>query len=209
MIKNKAFSNQNRRQFISAILPACALSCIGIKNLVAFVPSERNSQEPSGKHKFQKEWGHTYEEAFKWRYGFYIEIMEEFSKYLGRKKLIEMIMRAVDDSNPITENIDSNFSFLEWTKGGSIYQNMMTREIIEQSEEVYEIKVSECLWAKTFQDRDAADIGYATVCYSDFSAAKAAHPKITLQRTKTIMQGHDYCDHRWIWACARKLDRIL
>jgi len=125
--------------------------------------------------------------------------MEEFSKYLGRKKLIEMIMRAVDDSNPISENSDSNFFFLEWTEGGSIFQNMMTREIIERSEKAYEIKVSECLWAKTFQERNAADIGYATVCYSDFSAAKADHPKITLVRTKTIMQGHGYCDHRWIW----------
>ncbi len=44
--------------------------------------------------------------------------MEEFSKYFGRSKLNEMIMQAVDDSNPINEISDPNFSFLEWTKGG-------------------------------------------------------------------------------------------
>ena len=197
--KNLSF-DPNRRQFLSSLLPLCSMSCLSLDGLLNNHEPSDGSQEKVIKHKFQKEWGHTYEEAFKWRYGYYIEIMEEFSKYLGRKKLIEMIMRAVDDSNPISENIDPDFSFLEWTKGGSIFQNMMTSEIIERSEKAFEIKVSECLWAKTFQERNAADIGYATVCYSDFSAAKADHPKITLVRTKTIMQGHGYCDHRWIWA---------
>ena len=186
--KNLSF-DQNRRQFLFSFLPLCSMSCLSLDGF----------QEKVIKHKFQKEWGHTYEEAFKWRYGYYIEIIEEFSKYLGRKKLIEMIMRAVDDSNPISENDDPNFSFLEWIGGGEYYQNMMTWEIIERSEKAYEMKVSECLWAKTFQERNAADIGYATVCYSDFSAAKTSHSKITLVRTKTIMQGHGYCDHRWIW----------
>lgn len=191
--------DQSRRQFLSSMLPLCSMSCLSLDGFINIHQLSDKSQEKVVKHKFQKEWGHTYEEAFKWRYGFYIDIMEEFSKYLGRKKLIEMIMSAVDDSNPISENVDPDFSFLEWTKGGSIYQNMMTRNIIERSGKALEIKVSECLWAKTFQDRNAADIGYATVCYSDFSAAKASHPKITLVRTKTIMQGHGYCDHRWNW----------
>ena len=191
--------DQSRRQFLSSLLPLCSMSCFSLDGLLNIPQLSDGSQERVVKHKFQKEWGHTYEEAFKWRYGFYIDIMEELSKYLGRKKLIEMIMSAVDDSNPISENVDPDFSFLEWTKGGSVYQNMMTRDIIEQSGKSLEIKVSECLWAKTFQDRNAADIGYATVCYSDFSAAKASHPKITLVRTKTIMQGHAYCDHRWNW----------
>ena len=199
MTNKNAFFNHNRRQFISAILPACAFSCFGLKNLFGLEQSEKKSKEKAIKHKFQKEWGHTYEEAFRWRYSYYIEIMEEFSKYLGRKQLIDMIMRAVDDSNPIGENVDLNFSFTRWIKGGSIFLPMMTREIIEKSEKIYEMKVTECLWAKPFQERNSADIGYATVCYSDFSAAKAAHPKITLERTKTIMQGHGYCNHRWTW----------
>jgi len=199
MKNNKLISNQDRRQFISTVIPICALSCSAFKNSVASGQSKMTLKEKKEKHKFQKKWGHTYEEAFRWRYGFYIEIMEEFSKYLGRQELIAMIMRAVDYSNPVSKNSDPNFSFTQWIKGGSIFQNMMTREIIERSEKAYEIKVSECLWAKIFQERNAADIGYATVCYSDFSAAKAAHPNITLERTKTIMQGHGYCNHRWMW----------
>jgi hypothetical protein len=198
-MNNKNFCfDPSRRQFLFSFLPLCSMSCLGLDGLRDHHESGDYSRQETGKHKFQKEWGHTYEEAFKWRYGYYIEIMEEFSKYLGRDKLIEMIKRAVDDSNPISKNIDPNFSFLKWTEGGSIFKNMMTSDVIERSEKAFEIRVSECLWAKTFQERNAADIGYATVCYSDFSGAKADHPKITLVRTKTIMQGHGYCDHRWI-----------
>ena len=95
---------------------------------------------------------------------------------------------------------DPNFSFAEWLKGGQTYfKNMMTREVIERTDRVCEIKVSECLWYKMFKEYDATDIGYAYVCYNDFAAAGEAHPKIKLERTKTLMQGHDCCNHRWIW----------
>ncbi len=76
---------------------------------------------------------------------------------------------------------------------------MMAYEVIEKSDEVYEMKVTECLWAKTFRDKNAADIGYATVCHGDFTEATAYHPKLKLKRTKTLMQGHDCCNHRWTW----------
>ena len=199
MINNNVFSKRNRRQFISTILPACAFSYASFNNFFTFECLEKKPYEQSEKHKFQKEWGHTYEEAFRWRYRYYIEIMERFADYFGRDKLIQMVMRAVDESSQRSATNDPDFSFVQWTKGGSVYQNMMTSEVIERSDRVFEIRVSECLWAKTFQEKNSADIGYATVCYSDFSSARAAHPKLRLERTKTIMQGHGYCNHRWTW----------
>jgi hypothetical protein len=192
-------SNQNRRRFISFILPACTLPCFAFSGVFADEIEKGPIQEAKETHKFQKPWGHSYEEAFEWRFGYYIDIMERFSEYLGRDRLIKMIMQAVDESSLQNSANDLDFSFAEWIQGGSVYQNMMTREIIEQTENTYEIKVTECLWAKTFQARNAADLGYATICYSDFSSAKAAHPLIKLERSKTIMQGHGYCNHRWIW----------
>jgi len=65
-------------------------------------------------------------------------------------------------------------SFVEY--GKKAYENMMLYEVIEESEKVYEMKVTECLWAKTFRDQNAADIGYATICHGDFTEARAYHP---------------------------------
>jgi len=51
----------------------------------------------------------------------------------------------------------------------------------------------------TFREEDAADIGYATHYHVHYAAATAFNPKIRMYRTKTLMEGHDYCDHKWVW----------
>ena len=126
--------------------------------------------------------------------------MKCFAVYLGRETLIEMIIRAVDETEKGDEADNPAHTFPEFVASGKrAFKNMMTWEIIEESDSVYEIKVTGCLRAKTFQERNADDIGYATICHGDFSAASAYHSKIKLERTKTIMQGDDCCNHRWIW----------
>ena len=162
--------------------------------------SKRKSPEKSEQHKFQKDFCQTYEKAFIWRFGYYIDIMQRFAEYFGRDKLITMIKRAVDERNEGGGTDYPEHTFTEYIESGkNAFKNMMTWEVIEESNRAYEIKVTECLWAKTFQERNAADIGYATICYSDFSDARAYHSKIKLERTKTIMQGDDCCNHRWTW----------
>ena len=157
-----------------------------------------SNNEKSEKHRFQNDFNQTCEDAFSWKFDYYINIMKRFSDYLGKDKLLELIKRAVDENNKkiATDNPEHTLaSFVEY--GKEAYKNMMTYEVIEESDEVFEIKVTECLWAKTFRDKNAADIGYATVCQGDFTEATAYHPKLKLRRTKTLMQGHDCCNHRW------------
>jgi hypothetical protein len=60
------------------------------------------------------------------------------------------------------------------------------------------MKVTECLWAKTFREADAADIGYRCICRADYVTAKAFNPKLELVRDKTLMQGHACCNHRYV-----------
>jgi hypothetical protein len=58
--------------------------------------------------------------------------------------------------------------------------------------------MTECLWAKTFLDANAADIGFACVCFPDYAVAQAFNPKMKMIRDKTLMQGHDCCNHRYV-----------
>ncbi len=189
-----------RRRFLGATFPACSLICAGFGFACAPRKAIVQQADQNGKHKFQLNWTRTYEEAFNWRYSYYIGLMERFSEYLGREELIEMIKRGVDEYVMASASDDPDFSFPEMIRAGKeMFRNMMTWEIIEETERVYEIHVTECLWAKVFQEYDAADIGYATVCHSDFASARAAHPGVRLERTKTIMQGNGFCNHRWMF----------
>ena len=68
MNENNTVLKTDRRKFISTVIPSCAFSCLGIKSLIAADQTELLIQDESKKHKFQKEWGHTYEEAFRWKF---------------------------------------------------------------------------------------------------------------------------------------------
>jgi hypothetical protein len=61
------------------------------------------------------------------------------------------------------------------------------------------LHVTECLWAKVFKEMKATDLGYVLFCHPDFAYAEACHPNIKMRRTKTLMQGNDYCDHTFCW----------
>jgi len=79
-----------------------------------------------------------------------------------------------------------------------IIQHTLEAEIIEQTPEAFEYRVKKCLWAKVFRDENAADIGYAMICYPDYSVARSLNPKLKLIRTKTLMQGDDSCGLRYV-----------
>jgi hypothetical protein len=84
-------------------------------------------------------------------------------------------------------------------KPSRFWEHVVTRVITEDTESSFEKKITECLFAKTFREAGAADIGYAYCCYYDFPAAQAYNPKLKLIRTKTLMAGDDCCNPRHIW----------
>ncbi|MEE9442310.1 MAG: L-2-amino-thiazoline-4-carboxylic acid hydrolase [candidate division Zixibacteria bacterium] len=178
-------------------VPACGMSCLALANFSSLINAGNGGKEQPEKHKFQKDFVQTYEQAFRWRFEYFIEYMTRFGEYLGRENLVNMLLKAVDDSNPPATKSDPDFSFSKWLEGGKIYENMMSKIDIEKTDNVYEMKVTECLWWKIFKEHNATDIGYAAVCYTDFSYAQMVHPQLHLKRTKTLMQGHDCCNHRW------------
>ena len=59
--------------------------------------------------------------------------------------------------------------------------------------------ITSCLTEIVFREADALDLGYACVCHADFGLPVGLNPKLKLIRTKTLMQGHDCCNHRYVW----------
>jgi len=55
-------------------------------------------------------------------------------------------------------------------------------------------RFTRCMWAEVFAELDALDIGF-WLCEGDVPMASAFNPAIGFQRTKTLMEGDDCCDH--------------
>ena len=79
------------------------------------------------------------------------------------------------------------------------YARTLTHEIVEDSENVFELRVTECVLAAVYRDVELdGEIGHAAVCNMDYHWPPAFNPDFKMERTKTVMQGDDHCNHRYI-----------
>jgi hypothetical protein len=147
----------------------------------------------------------TWEEVF--RFAFtrsLIPTLKALGGVIGEEKLVAMLQEAVNENarKRMAANKIPTRDMATWSAGlrnaPPIFQHALVYEIVEDTPQAFEMRVKQCLWAKTFRASDAAAIGYACICHPDFGVAAGFHPKFKLIRTKTLMQGHDCCNHRWI-----------
>jgi len=125
---------------------------------------------------------------------------------MGREKLVEMLTRASSAAavEQVRERLKKNLKndLATYTEDlrhpNPLFNHALTFQLVEDTPTAVEARITECLWAKTFREADAADIGYAHLCQTEVAAVPAFNPKIKFIFTKTLMQGHDCCNHRWV-----------
>ena len=71
------------------------------------------------------------------------------------------------------------------------WSRVLDLEVLQNTPALRIYKVTRCLWATTFREAGAADIGYAMWCYGDYAMAKSKQE--LLERNFTLVQGHDCC----------------
>lgn len=196
----------DRRQLLLQMLPAGAFACLLCRHGLAATPQEKGAA-PSAKHKFQEPCDMSYEQLFRFTYGQgAIPLMKAMGAEMGREKFIDFLKRAssaatvdeVREGLKKTPKNDLATYTAELRNPGPLFKHALTSTVVEDSPTAVEVRITECLWAKTFRAADAADIGYAMCCHGDFAAATAFNPKMKMIRTKTLMQGNDCCNHRWV-----------
>ena len=72
-------------------------------------------------------------------------------------------------------------------------------EVEAKTPELLRIRVKRCAYADEMRRRDAADIGLAFYCAYDYGFCRGFHPELQFRRTKTLMEGHDCCNHEYLW----------
>jgi hypothetical protein len=200
----------SRRDFLRALLPTGALVCLGGPVLSRAQEKEKGkpAAEPLAiKHKFLVSADVTFEDMFNFAYrDSFIPLMLVLAKAGGREKFVEILRQGASEAASLgIQNAAKSLpkrdlaAFVAPLKNPDhFWKNVLTFTVVEDSPKAFEVKVTECLWAKTFRGMNAADIGFATICFPDYAAASAFNPKLKMIRTKTLMQGHDCCNHRYV-----------
>lgn len=192
-MENKSSSEQiQRRHFITKSCALGASICFGCSNFFSFVNAQGSNTFKSNQDKYSQNSGMSYEQVFNFAYrDLIIPQLIEVSHSIGREKFIEILKTATDKvysrpeiMNRFWGNLPEQFSNI-----------VLDLEVIQDSSEARIFKITKCLWAKTFREAEAADIGYAIFCYGDYAAAKSNDE--LLQRETTLMQGHECCILKW------------
>jgi hypothetical protein len=217
MIIKPSSLSSSRREFLLNVFPAGTLICLECGSMSAWTASQEAQKVVEKKHKFLDDSGLTMRETFRFAYlETYIPMMLALADQIGREKLVEMLKEATanywtqrtrsfagrlpkrdleafrswDTLDPTLDNSEHRNHF--WSLAGTTVTNKDTPKS-------YEMKVTECLWAQTFREANAGDIGFASICYADEAIAAAFDQRLKLIRTKALMKGDDCCHFRWAW----------
>jgi hypothetical protein len=196
----------DRRRLLLQMLPAGAFACLLCRKGFA-ATGQAKGVGPPRKNKFREPCEMSYEELFQFAYAYdFIPAMKAMGAEMGREKLVEMLTRAYSDaaSERVHEQLKRNPAndLVTYTEDlrhpNPLFRHALTFRLLEDTPTAVEARVTECLWANTFCSANAADIGYACLCHSEFAAVPAFNPKMRLTFTKTLMQGHECCNPRYV-----------
>jgi predicted hydrocarbon binding protein len=199
-------SLSGRRAFLKAALPGGALLCLGGRCLLGSPRFQEKAQAAGPKHKFLEDSGMSFTEVFRAVYAPQVSLFRGLEKEIGSEKLVAMLKRVIDEnarleSAEFAKQLGKN-DLAVYTKQlkepSRFWQHALTFQTVEDTPQAYEVKVTECIWAKTLREAKAADLGYILSCYGDYAAAEGFNPKMRMIRTKTLMQGDDFCNHRYV-----------
>ncbi|MEQ8398665.1 L-2-amino-thiazoline-4-carboxylic acid hydrolase [Thalassobaculum sp.] len=79
-----------------------------------------------------------------------------------------------------------------WTAGGAL-----EIEEVGRSAETLDFNVTRCRYSEMYRAMGLGDIGHLLSCNRDGTFCQGFDPRITLERTQTIMGGASYCDFRY------------
>jgi hypothetical protein len=164
------------------------------------------SDNPKWKEKVDVTWEEYFNPPAATPHKGLVAIVRELENEIGKEKTHEILSRVANKRE--TQRIRTpkgspDDIFKEWvrlnTPSNSYMQHAINPVVIESTNRRHSIRISDCLWAKTFRELDAEDIGYLWTCKTDFATTKAFHPDIVMIREKSLMQGDDCCEFTWYW----------
>ena len=159
------------------------------------------------KHKFWEDSNMTFQEVYNFAYKGLIPVLQKLAKELGEDHFLEALKKvafqaALQSGQDTAHHLPCNdfAAYNAWARDPShFWKHVLTFEIVEDTPQAFEVSVTECLWARTFREIGAADIGYHLLCHPDYAGCQGFNPRITMCRSKTLMQGDNHCNHRWVW----------
>lgn len=207
----------NRRDLLTKTVPACAMACLGLgatPSLVELLAQEARPPQQKPQDRFDKVLENQPPEftqrSFK-RLDFrrWVRFNETLQEELGVSETIrllnansEKVGRQLGERQARdlrAQGLEPTFQRFVSQFRPPNFSDQLTHEVVVDTEDTFELRVTECANATVFGEMGCGgDIGHAMVCNMDFAWPRAFDPSFRMERDKTLMQGDDHCNHRYI-----------
>jgi hypothetical protein len=197
----------DRRRFLTQVVPACSLACLCAGTVGADDASEKIASDNDGKHKFEVEFDQktTMLQQVTRQNANLIDFIKTLQSEIEEEELIRLLkVNSAEIGRRVGErqaqsSPDTSFQTFVATFRPPRYDKALTLEITEDTATVFQLRVTECVWAKVYRDAGLGGaIGHAAVCNMDYYWPPAFNPNFKMERTATLMAGDDDCNHRYM-----------
>jgi hypothetical protein len=199
----KELSNESRRAFLLKAFSSCTfcgMACSGL--LGATCPSEAYKTRQDDK--FLNPAGMSCQDVFSFAFrDTYIPVMKKLCEIIGKDEFLGLLRESSStvnkailgywEANYPERNLRDWFTDLELSMNNDFFRNIVSYEVTSRTETSFELRFTECLWAKTFREAEAWEIGYSGICFADYALVTAFNPRLKFVRNKTLMEGADCC----------------
>ena len=73
-------------------------------------------------------------------------------------------------------------------------------DVVKSTAHEFHFNVTHCRYAEMYRAMGLADLGAVLSCNRDGAFCEGYDPRLTLQRTQTLMGGATHCDFRYQWS---------
>ena len=132
-------------------------------------------------------------------------IIRVLEKRIGRDDAIALLteinqQEAFSRGSAVADETDRNSidilaeDVATWGDGSS-----MEIEVLELTSTSFFFNVTRCPYFECYRELGLDELGVAFSCCRDEPFARGLDPHLRLDRSQTLMEGHDFCDFRYIF----------
>jgi hypothetical protein len=197
----------DRRRLLTRLVPACSFACLSGASLFTFAADGPEDQGTEGVHKFDGEITQTttQRKSVQSRYAYLIRFIKTLQTEMDENELIRLLnlfstkLGRDIGARQAQSSPDTSFQTFVATFRPPRFADSLTHKIVKDTEKVFELRVTECISASVFREQGVGGkIGHAAICNMDYYWPQAFNSSFKMERDKTLMEGHDYCNHRYM-----------
>ena len=136
---------RDRRQFLSKLLPAGMIACMSCPKMLGAARKEKLNDPLNQDDPYQEISEMSYESIFNFAFRDHlIPILKELSAKYRKEEFLNMIKESASQAFTQKEVMDKSNKNLNQV----FWKHVIEREVIEDSDKAFELKITKCLWEK-------------------------------------------------------------